>query len=128
MATAVVSLIGLRTQSLQSFQSIQDALAATMVAEDRIERVLMLSQGYDPIDMTSPVLEDRYGDQFTVEHEILDPDPESLPPGLVYPVGWVIQQINVLVVWEGSDGRTRRVSVSRLAALLEANIQQGTGF
>lgn len=114
MATAVVGLVGLRTQSLYSFQSIQDALAATMVAEDRLERVLMEFNGMDPIDFTMPELEQRYGNQFIVEHELVEPTPEALPPGMVLPVGWVVQQINVLVVWEGDDGRSRRFALSRL--------------
>ncbi len=120
LSTTVVALVGLRTQSIRNFILIQNSMAATIVAEDRMERVMMQSQGMDPIEMTNPELLERYeGLDFEVSHWDEEPLEEEIPPGLVYPTGWTIRKYIIEVKWRLEGGKTRTTRIERVVAILE---------
>lgn len=118
LATAAVALLGLRSQAVRNFGIIQERQAALILAEDRMQRILLKAHGHDPVDMSSPELLERYED-YEVEDEEGEPDESELPPGLVYPVGWIVYKYRVTVKWTGGDGQGREYTLTRVAAVPE---------
>lgn len=114
LATAAVALIGLRSQAVRNFGIIQERQAALILAEDRMQRILLKARGLDPVDMSASELLDKYED-YEVEDEESEPDESELPLQLAPPNGWQIMKYRVTVKWTGGDQQRREFVLTRIA-------------
>jgi prepilin-type N-terminal cleavage/methylation domain-containing protein len=105
VATGFVSLLVLQRQNVAAHGTIQRYTMATMIAEDRLERMILRAQGFEQLEEYNRDLEDNYPD-FEVNAEVSDVGPEALPVVMLLPEGLTLVRITVVVSWmEGKRAR-----------------------
>jgi type II secretion system protein I len=106
VATAFTSLLTLQRQSVSAHGTMRQMTVASMLAEDRLERMVLRAQGFDRVIDFNDELERRYP-EFTVEAVIDYVDPQVLPVVALLPAGLTLREIRVSVTWrDGRDTRT----------------------
>lgn len=106
VATGFVSLLVLQRQNVAAHGTVQRYTIATMVAEDRLERMILKAQGFEQIEEYNEELEKNYPD-YEVESEITDVGPEVLPVVMLLPQGLTLRRVSVQVTW--TEGKKSRV-------------------
>lgn len=103
LATAFVSLLVLQRQNVSAHATLRRMTAASMIAEDRLERMILKAQGFDSIPEANEELDRRYPD-YGVEANIEDVGPEVLPVVALLPEGLTVKRIHVRVTWRETGG------------------------
>ena len=106
IATAFVSLLTLQRQTVVAQSQIHQLTVASMIAEDRLERMILQAQGYDRLVDYNDELTLQYPD-FDIQADVEEVDPNMLPVVMFMPEGLTLRLIRVVVSWEdGAHVRT----------------------
>lgn len=114
LATSFVALISLQSQAVYSFQRVRTRLAALVLADDRMQRLLLKARGFDPIDMSNPVLQKKYDTVYSVKDEDVEPSDTELPPGMIFPARWTVRKYRVIIGWDAAGGEAGQYVLQRL--------------
>lgn len=98
VATAFVSLLVLQRQNVSAHITMKNITLASMIAEDRMERMVLRAQGFEMIEEYNNELDKEYPG-FTVESELGEVGPEELPVVMLLPEGLTLRRITVVVSW-----------------------------
>ncbi len=105
LATAFVSLLVLQRLSVSAHYTVQKLTIASMIAEDRLERMILRAQGFDNLSEYNEELDKQYPD-YDVEADLEDVGPEMLPVVILLPEGLTLKRVKVTVRWK--EGETQR--------------------
>ncbi len=105
VATAFVSLLVLQRQNIAAHITIQSATVASMIAEDRLERIVLIAQGFDQLEEYNEDLAKEYP-TFEVESVVEEVGMESMPVVALLPAGLTMKKIVVTVSWK--EGQTTK--------------------
>ncbi len=106
IATAFASLLTLQRQTVAAHSKIRSITVASMIAEDRMERIILRAQGYEQILELNEELDRRFPD-YEVEATVEDISPEELPVVMFLPADMTLKTVRVIVSWqEGANTRT----------------------
>lgn len=98
VATAFVSLLVLQRQNVSAHITMKNITVASMIAEDRMERMVLRAQGFEQIEEFNPDLDKEYPN-FEVESELNEVGPQELPVVMLLPEGLTLRRITVVVRW-----------------------------
>lgn len=102
VATAFVSLLVLQRQNVSAHITLKNITMASMIAEDRMERMVLRAQGFEMIEEFNPELDKEYPN-FTVESELSEVGPDALPVVMLLPEGLTLRRITVVVSWTDAN-------------------------
>lgn len=105
LSTAFVSLLVLQRQSVSAHNTVQKLTVASMIAEDRLERMILKAQGFDQLSEYNDELDRQYPD-YEVEAELEDVGPDMLPVVALLPEGLTLRRVKVTVRWK--EGESQR--------------------
>lgn len=101
VATAFVSLLVLQRQNVAAHITMKNLTVASMIAEDRMERMILRAQGFEQIEEYNQDLEREYPD-YEVESDLSDVDAAALPVVMLLPEGLTLRRLSVVVSWDES--------------------------
>lgn len=106
LATAFVSLLVLQRQSVSAHNTVQKLTVASMIAEDRLERMILRAQGFDQLSEYNEELDREYPD-YEVDAELEDVGPDMLPVVALLPEGLTLMRVKVTVRWKEGEAERK---------------------
>lgn len=98
LATAFTSLLVLQRQAVASHYTMERITIASMLAEDRMERMILKAQGFDGLSEFNDDLNQAYPG-YDINSELEEVDMNTLPIVALLPEGLTLKRVSVVVSW-----------------------------